>query len=166
MKLKAWNIAGFIYIIAIGTFLHFSYKLSGENHFVGYFSAVNESVWEHLKLIFWPAFSFSIIEFFAYGKAEADFFAVKMCAIVMAMAFIVIFFYTYSGVLGFSLAPVDIASFVVSAFICQCISYRLLLSEGANEKADNLRGFVVMMIIAMCFVTWTYNPPSLGIFWG
>ena len=166
MKLKTWHIVGLIYIIVLGTFLHFSYKLSGENYLAGYFSAVNESVWEHLKLIFWPAFTFSLIEFFAYGKYEPDFFAVKMCGIIIAMAFIVIFFYTYSGILGFSLPAVDIASFAVSAIGCQYVSYRLIMSDSTNEKADSLRGFVVLMIIAVCFIMWTYSPPSLGIFWG
>ncbi len=166
MKLTLWHIAGFIYIILIGTFLHFAYDLSGQNYFVGYFSAVNESVWEHLKLIFWPAVTFSIVEFFVYGKNEADFFAVKMCSVVAALVFIVAFFYTYSGVLGFSLALIDIASFFVSSFICQYISYRLLLGDSTNEKADSFRGFVVLMLLGVCFVLWTYAPPSLGIFWG
>jgi len=166
MKLKIWHITGLIYIILSGTLLHFTYKLSGENHLVGYFSAVNESVWEHLKLIFWPSFSFSVVEFFSYGKNEPDFFAVKMCSTVTALAFIVVFFYTYSGVLGFSLPLVDIASFIISAFLCQYVSYRLLLDESTNEKADSLRGFVVLVVISVCFIMWTYTPPSLGIFWG
>ena len=166
MKLKTWHITGFIYIVLIGTFLHFTYKLSGENHFIGYFSAVNESVWEHLKLIFWPAFSFSVVEFFAYGKNETDFFAVKMCSIVIALSFRVIVFYTYSGVLGFSLPTVDIASFIIAAFLCQYLSYCMLLGDSTNEKADSLRGFVVLMILSVCFIMWTYTPPSLGIFWG
>ncbi len=166
MKLKIWHIVGLIYIIVLGTFLHFTYDLSGQNHFVGYFSAVNESVWEHLKLIFWPFITFSIVEFFAYGKREADFFAVKMCGVMAALLFIVIFFYTYSGVLGFSIVTIDIASFIVSAFICEYISFRLLSGDSTNEKADSLRGFVVLMLLGSCFILWTYNPPALGIFWG
>ena len=166
MRIKIWQIAGFVYIALLGVFLHFLYKLSGENHFAGYFSAVNESVWEHLKLIYWPALTFSIIEYFAYGKHSADFFAVKMCGIVVAMTFIVTFFYTYSGILGFSLAAVDIASFFIGAFFCQFVSYRLSMGNSTNEKADGFRGLVTLILIGVCFIIWTYNPPYLGIFWG
>ncbi|MCW4022413.1 MAG: DUF6512 family protein [archaeon] len=33
------------------------------NPFVGAFSAVNESVWEHLKLGFWPLILYTAIEY-------------------------------------------------------------------------------------------------------
>lgn len=166
MNMKKWHIGGFVFVLAMGVFLHFAYELSGKNHFVGYFSAVNESVWEHLKLIFWPAFWFSIAEYFAYGKHESDFFAVKMCSIFCALAFIVVFFYTYSGILGFSLAGVDIASFIVADALCQYISCRLFMADSSGDRADNFRGLVVLLLLSACFILWSYCPPSLGLFWG
>lgn len=166
MNIKKWHIAGLVFIITVGIFLHFAYDLSGQNMIVGYFSAVNESVWEHLKLIYWPAALFMIAEYIAYGRYEPDFFAVKMCAVCCALAFIVIFFFTYSGVLGFTLLGVDIASFFVAAILCQYISYRLFMSDTSGDSADNLRGFVVLLLLASCFILWTQSPPSLGLFWG
>lgn len=166
MKLKKWHIAGFIFIVCFGTFLHFAYDLSGQNELVGYFSSVSESVWEHLKLIYWPAMIFAVGEYFAYGRYEPDFFAVKMCGVFCAMSFIVTFFYTYSGILGFNLLGVDIASFILSAALCQYISFRLFSSESSGDGADGLRGFVVLALMAACFVLWTYAPPELGLFWG
>ena len=166
MNLKKWHFWGFLFILAMGVFLHYAYELSGENHIVGYFSAVNESVWEHLKLIFWPALWFSLAEYFAYGKHECDFFAVKMCSIFCAIAFIVVFFYTYSGILGFSLVAVDIASFALADALCQYISCRLFMADSAGDRADNFRGLVVLLLLAACFILWTYCPPNLGLFWG
>lgn len=57
--LKKWEIANWIWIIAAGSLLHFVYDLTGENPFVGVFVPVNESVWEHLKLLLLPVFLFS-----------------------------------------------------------------------------------------------------------
>lgn len=34
--------------------LHFSYAWLGKLNMVGMFTPINESIWEHLKLLFWP----------------------------------------------------------------------------------------------------------------
>ena len=53
-----------LFSLVLGTLLHFTYEWSGENLFVGSFSAVNESVWEHLKLVFFPMLITTIIIYF------------------------------------------------------------------------------------------------------
>ena len=53
-KTLAYEIAGIAFIILLGSALHFTYELSGESPIVGVFSAVNESVWEHMKIAFSP----------------------------------------------------------------------------------------------------------------
>ena len=47
-----YELAGIVFTVIIGTMLHFTFELSGNQPVVGVFSAVNESVWEHLKLGF------------------------------------------------------------------------------------------------------------------
>ena len=49
-----FQIISTIFVIILGTLLHFTYNWSNNNPLVGIFSAVNESTWEHLKLIFFP----------------------------------------------------------------------------------------------------------------
>lgn len=51
-KIKKYQIISSIFVCILGTLLHFTYKVFGENSFVASFSAVNESVWEHLKLLY------------------------------------------------------------------------------------------------------------------
>jgi hypothetical protein len=51
-KLILWEIAGFFFIGLIGAVLHFTFELSDySNMVVAFFSAVNESTWEHLKMV-------------------------------------------------------------------------------------------------------------------
>ena len=57
------NLFHFIFISILGVLLHFTYEWSGDNPAVGLFSAVNESTWEHLKLIFFPMLLLTLIEF-------------------------------------------------------------------------------------------------------
>ena len=64
MKIKTWQIITVIICLILGTLLHFTYEWSGENPIIALFSAVNESIWEHLKLAFYPMFSIHINENF------------------------------------------------------------------------------------------------------
>ena len=165
MSLKKRMILEFFLVSVLGTLFHFLYAWSGQNEIVGIFASVNESVWEHLKLIFWPAFFLSAIEYFCFKDYRKKLFEVKLCSIFSGISFIVVFFYTYSGVLGFNLALVDILSFYIGVFIMTYSDYKLL-NDNKYTSNENLRSFFVLAFWGFCFAIWTFNPPSLGIFWG
>ena len=59
-SLFLWQFGGFVFTSAMGTFLHFLYDITEENTIVSLFSAVNESTWEHMKLLFFPMFVYSL----------------------------------------------------------------------------------------------------------
>ena len=166
MNLKKYHWLAFFFILVFGTLLHFTYDLSDQNTFVGYFSAVNESPWEHLKLLFFPSLLFSVFEFFSYGKKRPDFWAIKMTAIAVAMLFVLVFFYTYSGILGFNLIFMDIGDFVIADFLYCFVSCKMLKSSCRGNRSDSLKGIVTLGVITLCFILWTNNPPDLGLFWG
>jgi len=72
-RILIFHILGAIFTIILGSFFHFIYELSGFFKPVALIGAVNESTWEHLKIGFWPAFLFTTIEYFAYGKKNKNF---------------------------------------------------------------------------------------------
>lgn len=77
-----WQIGGALCLIFVGSLLHFVYRWSGFSPIVGIFSAVNESVWEHLKLGFWSLVFYSAAEFpFIRGKTN-NYFLAKSCGIL------------------------------------------------------------------------------------
>lgn len=49
-----WEVAGLFVVIAAGNLLHFVYEWSGESPVAAVFSGVNESTWEHMKLLAVP----------------------------------------------------------------------------------------------------------------
>ena len=63
-RLNIFLIIGAVFTIITGTLLHFVYEWSGESLFVGIFSPINESVWEHLKLLFFPMSVWILIGYF------------------------------------------------------------------------------------------------------
>lgn len=164
MKLKQINIAGAIFTILLGTLLHFTYDISGNSDFVAIFSAVNESIWEHLKLIFFPMIIFSLAEYFVYGKKYANFWACKLVSVLSGMLFITVIFCTYGGVIGKSSAFFNILLFIVAVIFSYLLNYRLLkdgfLSSGLLNKT------AILLIIVLFFMFWffTFYPPLLNIF--
>ncbi|MCJ7665514.1 MAG: DUF6512 family protein, partial [Actinobacteria bacterium] len=55
-KLLTWEMLGILFAFILGSLLHFTFELSGSWGPMALISGVNESVWEHLKIGFWPAF--------------------------------------------------------------------------------------------------------------
>ena len=68
-QLKRYTIIGTVFVIFLGTISHFFYDWSNNNFIVGLFAPVNESTWEHMKLIFFPMLLFSL---FAIPKLKEN----------------------------------------------------------------------------------------------
>lgn len=160
-KIRNYQIFSTIFVCILGTLLHFTYELSGGNSIIASFSAINESVWEHLKLLFFPMLLTTIIGYFYIGKNVPNFLCSKNIGIVTAMLFTVIFFYTYSGILGKNIAIIDITLFFVATILGEYVAYRLMKS---SFKCNNKIAIIVLVVIGICFIIFTYSAPKLGIF--
>ena len=90
-KLCRWELAAFLIAAAAGPLLHFAYGWSGENAVVAAFSAVNESTWEHMKLLFFPLFATSLVEMLFLADRWRNFLAVKLVDQVLVILFNYIF---------------------------------------------------------------------------
>ena len=115
-KIIKYEILSLIFTIILGTLLHFTFEWSNYNLFVGSFSSVNESVWEHLKLIFFPTLIIIIISFFYNRKIFSKYITSKTKGLIYSLLFIIIFFYTYTGILGYNVTFLDIGSFFIAYF--------------------------------------------------
>ena len=85
-----FSIFGFVFTSLVGTLLHFLPDVY-ENNFIYLIAPTNESVWEHLKLIFYPYLVFMIAEYFAYGRSAKGFFGAKLRGVLTGEAVIVSF---------------------------------------------------------------------------
>jgi len=159
-----YELVGMVFIILLGSMLHFTFEASGGNPVVGAFSAVNESVWEHLKLVFWPALLFMFIEYVLQRKKVINNFALAKTAVIyLAIVIIPIVFYSYTAITGESIFLLDIATFIFAVIVGQLLSYRLLtfrkLSEGFNRIS-----LVLLVLLGIAFVLFTFYPPQLIVF--
>lgn len=161
-RLLKWQIASVIWIIIVGSLLHFIFEWSKNSLIIGAFSAVNESVWEHLKLGYWSMVLFCFIEYPFIKKYTNSYFFAKAIGIFTMNLFIVLFFYSYTAIIGKSILFLDMGSYVVGAIIYGIISYKIMMRS--FEKNVNMIGLVLLIIFGVLFILFTFYPPHLPIF--
>ena len=142
-------------IIIVGIISHFLYEWSNHNVIIGLLSPVNESIWEHLKLIFFPML---IPLFFNFNK---NYFQARIMGILSAILFLVLTFYTYSGIIGDNYAIVNIILYVLSILLGQFISY---LSLQNNIYFNITVSIIIFLTLLICFIIFTFYPPRISMF--
>jgi hypothetical protein len=152
-----------VFIIILGSILHFTFEWSGSQPIVGAFSAVNESVWEHLKLAFWPALLFMLIEYGLLKKTANNFALAKTVAVYLMVLIIPIVFYSYTAVTGKSVFAIDISTFVVAVIIGQLASYKLMTYRKLSAYF-NIVSIAALVLLGLAFVLSTFYPPQLPFF--
>ena len=156
-----FEIVSTIFIMILGTLLHFTYEWSNNNVLVGTFSAINESTWEHLKLIFFPMLITLVIGYIYIGKNIPNYFCAKVLGIIVAILFTIIFFYTYTGIIGTNFAIIDISSFFIAAVLGQYAAYQKIQSK---TSCNNLIAIIILLVLYLCFLIFTFFPPHIALF--
>lgn len=156
-----WQIVGFGVTAVLGTVLHFLYDWTGGNTIAALFSGVNESTWEHMKLLFFPMLIFALVQSRFFEERE-DFWCIKLVGILVGLTLIPVFFYTYNGAIGKSPDWLNISIFFISAAIAYLV-------EGRLFKANALRCSPRIALFAICvigilFFVFTFATPKIGLF--
>lgn len=162
LKKYSW-IAALITLIA-GTLLHFVYEFSGYSSAVGLFAPVNESTWEHLKLLLTPVFLLGIAEWAIYGKNYKNFFPALFISVPAGMLAVTASFYTYTGIIGRNFMIADIMTFVLGIFVTYFLRYLIIKS---GKLSSGKWTFIALAGFALLFVFTaysTFNPLHINIF--
>jgi hypothetical protein len=158
----AWELAGVVFIAVAGAALHFVFELGGGWLPLALVAGVNESVWEHLKIGFWPALVYSFIEYpFLRNQVNNLWFA-RAVGILSISVTIVVLFYAYTAFFKDSLM-VDILIFILAIMVGQMVSYRLLISRPLASWTQGA-GLTLLIIMVVAFSTLSYYPPRLPLF--
>ena len=80
-----WSFSGFSLVSLGGTILHFLYDWTNESLLIAPFSGVNESTWEHMKLLFFPLFIFALFQSFFF-KEYKNFWWIKLFSTLLGLA--------------------------------------------------------------------------------
>ena len=117
-------IAAIVLAIGFGFLLHFLYQWS-PNVLFAVLSPVRESVWEHLKLIYWPLLIAGLI--LTWGEKERR--GSWYLAVLVCSALLLLFGWVVNVRMGLASMPVDIGCFLVLILLGFAIAHWVPVGE-------------------------------------
>ena len=106
----------------------------------------------------------TIVGFLVIGKDNKKFWCAKTIGIILAMSFIIVFFYTYTGIIGTNFAILDIGSFFVAVILGEYVAYKIITNDEYKLKCNKRIAVIGLICILLCFIIFTYLPPHIGLF--
>ena len=151
---------GSIFIFLLGSLLHFTYDLSQNNIIVGIFSATNESIFEHTKLILYPIIIWYMIFYFKNKERikKNYLFSSMIINIIISIILIPLLDYFYTGIFGISSLIIDLLIFYVSGL------FGLLIGTKKYYQSINLPWRLYLIIVIILFILGTFLPPQIPFF--
>lgn len=158
MKLR-W-ILTFILTVGLGSAMHFFYDWL-PIPLVGLFAPINESVWEHLKLLFWP---FLIGCIFLRGTAENKqaFWGAALAAGLVMPLFLTGMYYLLNGGFMVESLPVDLALYGITMLL----GFVLLNVWKDTLWASRALGILILVagFYGACLILFSIAAPDFPIF--
>jgi hypothetical protein len=161
--IRLWQFVGFGVVSLGGTLLHFLFELTGGSPLVAPFSGVNESTWEHMKLLFFPLFLFAGVEYFFFRHQLPNFWCVKLRGTLLGLVLIPLIFYTYNGVFGKSPDWVNISIFFLACAMVFLWETQAFTRGNIPCKNPKL-AFFTLCAVAALFIIFTFSPPQIPLF--
>lgn len=155
--------AGFVFISLLGTLLHFLYDLTNESILFAPFSAVNESIFEHIKLFYFSLLIFSFIESFYLKGKYRNFWCSKAKAFTVGIVLIPAIFYTYTGALGVYADWFNILIFFISAAISFIVDTKSLKNAKDCIFSESIFK-IYILLLGILFIIFTFLPIEIPLF--
>lgn len=159
---QKWEIVGLFFTIGAGNLLHFVYEWCGKSAPAALFSGVNESTWEHMKLLAVPWLIWTAAEgFFLRGRGIL---AARAAGLLTGLLFIPAVYYTYTGALGVSSSLVNIMIFQLAVLAGFGVTWRMLRERKFSAAVWHPLAAVLLLALTALFIWWTFEPPALPLF--
>lgn len=164
MNLKKIKILAIINIFILSFISHFLYTLF-PNILVSFFFPVNESIAEHMKILFTTTLIYEIIDYLLLkinnikiNNFKFQLFLTSTLSIPIFLIIYIPIYYIFKENLVITLLIM-----ILTYTICQIISYKLLTSK--NYIYLNYISIPLIILIYIIFIILTYNPPQIPLFY-
>lgn len=146
-------------IFLLCSLFHFGYDIF-PNFITSIFCPVNESIWEHLKMIFTASIVFSILEKFRNKKSPflAKGYLRGMFTIIILLIFYLPIYYSLGEVL-----IITMILLFLSIFISEIIVQKLPLEK--HQKTWNIIGGFLIVLNFILFTYLSYHPLKIDLFY-
>ncbi|MGN1341759.1 MAG: DUF6512 family protein [Bacilli bacterium] len=163
MNLKKIKLIAVIGIFIISIFSHFAYELF-PNILFSFFFPINESIWEHMKILFTSTLLYGLIDYLLLKKNNIKYnnfsFQLYFTAFSSIPIYLVIYLPIYK-LIGENLI-ISITLMILVYILEQYISYHILQEK--EFKILNIISVPIIIIIYLGFIYLTYNPPHTYVF--
>ncbi|QUH30804.1 DUF6512 family protein [Vallitalea guaymasensis] len=156
------EIVSAIAIILVGSLFHFLYEWT-ECTFIGIFSPVNESQWEHIKIMFYPVILVSIIEYFFVRYDVNNFVFAKAMSVLVFIGTTYLLIFLYECIFGEGEMVLHVVTYIIGAFVGQLVSYFILKSP-KRSKCKNLIGYYIFLLLFLVITLFTFRPLQCDFF--
>lgn len=161
---RTFETAGMLFTLLFGNLLHFVYGWTGQAQWAAYLSAVNESTWEHMKLLVTPWVIWSLVEAVALRGSRRGVLMARALGLLVGVVFIPAVYYTYTGALGVSSMITDVVLFQAAVLLGAWLSWRIMAAGKLTGPLWSILGALVLLGVWGLFLWWTFDPPVLPIF--
>jgi hypothetical protein len=167
IRLGLWEAACVVWVCVAGATLHFAFELSEYWQPMAFLAAVNESVWEHLKMYFWPGLFFALVQYTYTRDVANNYWLGKAMALAVSPLGIMIGYYAYFAYLTATDGRFSLASMLLLMLfgisVGQYVSYKILSMPPLEIQ---LRGAVAgtYAALVLMFGAFTYFPPKIFLF--
>ena len=163
MNFKKWKIISPIILFILCSITHFGYNLF-PNFITSIIFPVNESIFEHMKMIYTSVLLFSLIEYLINKKRNWHINNLGINPFISGITNIASFLMLYLPsrlILNENMIFTFIILFI-SNIITAFVSYKIL---SIKQFMDNKIGLVLTFLLYIPFAYFTYNPPHNSIFY-
>ena len=162
--MKKIKIIGIIISFVLSFILHFLYYIF-PNFITSITSPVNESIWEHMKLIITSNLIFGIIEFIIYKKKNIKTNNFLLSYAISSIGGIIIYLLIYiplNSIFDHKLI-IAITLLLIVFIIISIIDYYLINYK--EIKYSNIIGLFLIIATYSLFTYFTYHPPQINLFY-
>ena len=163
-KWRKWELAGLFVTLILGNLLHFVFDWSGENRIVAAFAAVNESTWEHMKLLMIPWVVWSLVEAVVLRDSRRPVLLARAIGLLAGVLLIPTVYYTYTGALGVSSMIVDVLLFQAAVLLGAWVSWRIMAGGKGTGLLWSVLGLLILLGVWALFLLFTFRAPDLPLF--
>lgn len=163
--MKRIKFIGVIVIFLLTILYHFLYNWL-PNPVFSVFFPVNDSIWEHMKLLYSGIFTWGVIEYFILRKkgiSYRNFFSTLFLEMVTSIMIYLIMYLPLYNVFGESMV-ISISLLIVVIILEEIFSYYLFSYSKENRILDRISILFIVLgfVVFLCF---TYDPPRNYIFY-
>lgn len=164
-KPEKWIVIGIPCLFLLCSGMHFLYELSGHHLLVGLFAPINESIWEHMKMVLLPMFLWWTVY---YVIVHNKIYVLKRCwfggafiAVTISLVIIPIGYYSYTHAFGVESVLIDVLILFIAIVIGQVAG---LFFYHSGKTMNERLAISILCIYILLFIFFTLYPFPIPLF--